>query len=309
MNNFVSVEFENFTYPDYDVEKSFATYFFQNTEMNSMEDWEIEEEIESMILSPDNYDNQISRIASDNYGRIKNWKITFIGDIVELNDFTNFKDTNVTLFVEMPMFTGINLGDYDKLYELYSSRFNKQHPNLDFDTIMQNTSDFKIEKSEAKTGIIVSFLFDYEIFIYLYNQKFDFKLVYHEIANDIFNITDNKKVQLEDININGNIAFLEGSYHLDTSYSELIDILNNKNNSYITLTDLYKEPEKLALLKKYEINTIVFKTTGFNSELDNIINVFKSLNYSPENIIILGENVLGKDVSKYGLTSSLFFIK
>jgi len=305
MINYVSIKFTVFTYPDYDERIIDCTHFFKDG-VGELSEWEIEEEIENIIVNPDNYNNNISSIASEHFGNIKNWEITFLGDISDLEEFTNFKDTSVSLFVEMPMFTNINIWDTEKLYILYSERFNKAYNNLNFDDLMSVSSNFKIEKCNTDTGIVISFSFEYDVFLYLYKHNFNFNSVYHEKSNDTVCISENKNNVIKNNNVSGNIAFLEGSYHLDESYSVIIDDLNTKQGSYITITDLYKEPEKLALLVKYDIKTIVFKTTGFNSDLEKIISAFKLLNYNPDNIIILGNNILGTDLKKYGITSNLY---
>lgn len=88
--------------------------------------------------------------------------------------------------------------------------------------------------------------------------------------------------------LEGTIAFLNGDPGLHYQQENYVKFLTKAGKNVVVLDDLYNQPEKLNKVRDCE--TLYLQTTGFRSELKDLVNIFKSLNYVPKNVIFDGEN-------------------
>ena len=66
-----------------------------------------------------------------------------------------------------------------------------------------------------------------------------------------------------------------------------VTFLNEKGKEVLGLTDIYRFPERLNVLKSENVQTIIIQSTGLNEDLAKLFDYFLGLNHKPKNLMLI----------------------
>ena len=275
------------------------THINSNYEIDEDEADEILSEWVHLDLNEENKDNSFIELANEYRNQIINFSVNYVSNKI-------IEERRIYLEFDVDFFPPFKSGDDQARMNYFEKKFKDKYPNLSFLKLFSYDSDTTLEKSNGdKVSYILSFILTPFIYKYLNNTMPSLldnnELISEEREenevniNSIVNITNIVKNKFE--SYNGVFGFLEGSFDNDPTYAHFINRLKESKKDYITIKNLYKHPENLKLLVKYNVENLILKTTGMDDRLSNLIEVFIKMKYIPKNVFIIGENNLGFDIN------------
>lgn len=167
--------------------------------------------------------------------------------------------------------------------ELVMELWPKQYPKLG--DILDN--DFRGIRFARNGGYIIS-IASYENLSKLYPT-------YDHVSSD-FEIEGDSTLSNEAIetasDIDGTTAILEGDLTFTEGCMAIKDLLEKEGKHIMGISELYRLPDKLADVAIKDIDNLIIDTTLFNDKVNELVGLFKSLNYSPRRVFFLNESIM-----------------
>lgn len=167
--------------------------------------------------------------------------------------------------------------------ELVMELWPKQYEKLG--DILDN--DFRGIRLARNGGYIIS--------IASYDNLSKLYATYDHVPND-FEIEGDSTLSNENIetisDIDGTSAILEGDLSFTEGCLAIKDTLEKEGKHIMGIAELYRLPEKLAAVAKKDIDNLIIDTTLFNDKVNELVGLFKSLNYSPRRVFFLNESII-----------------
>lgn len=284
--------------------------FFEKKEYENFADFQWDDLLSDLVhLHPsDKQNNAFVELAYNNQGTIMNFEVLSL-DIVKTEKTNGYSMTRsewyesfrkeYKLIVELPYFFKVDFATS------FNKAFEEQYPEINLNLIEDGE---KIERINSGIGNKYFAIFTTtQDLTKIYKEQIQNAKDFIETSNDEKNsYEDNEEYSVKTItsigDLNGQTVILEGDFSLTEEQENIVKLFKKEHKQVDILTNLYKEPEKIKEIVKYD--NLIIQTTGFNPKLQMLIELFSKLKYEPKRVVFLIEVIDLR--TKLGLKTELY---